>query len=306
LFGRRNRESREKTEREDSRRALFEELAKRPANVCPFLGLASSQTEYHDGYTREHRCYAFGDPAELSADQQERVCLGRGYGNCPRYLRGVLVIPTEELEALRRPPPPIRPVTPPPPPPAPPRATAGGRGRRVPLLIALVLLLAVAGAGGAFVYFKGFGTAVKPTPTPRPSSQPTATPILTPSAEASATAEQSSQTPFPETPKPDPTPQPGDVFIGYEVTVLEGNNTLFEIDAAGTVVDQVVANYSRFSKAPVEKIEAPNGLLHWRTSEGFFTGLSYVHGDSGPFLIREVYQGPDGQLRYLILPDAEI
>ena len=51
----------------------------------------------------DHRCYAFGDPAPLSAEQQTRVCQERGYGNCPRYLRGVLVIPTEELEALRRP-----------------------------------------------------------------------------------------------------------------------------------------------------------------------------------------------------------
>ena len=100
MFGRRGRESREAADREQSRRALFEELAKRPPDICPFLGLASSQTEYHDGFTREHRCYAFGDPVELSAEQQERVCLGRGYGNCPRYLRGVLVIPTEELEAL--------------------------------------------------------------------------------------------------------------------------------------------------------------------------------------------------------------
>ena len=108
MFGRRNRENREEAQREQGRRALFEELARRPPNICPFLGLASSQTEYHDGFTREHRCYAFGDPAELSTEQQERVCLTRGYGNCPRYLRGVLVIPTEELEALRRPLPPVR------------------------------------------------------------------------------------------------------------------------------------------------------------------------------------------------------
>ena len=103
MFGRRNRENRQEQQREKGRRALFEELAKRPPNICPFLGLASSQTEYHDAFTREHRCYAFGDAAELSAEQQERVCLPRGYGNCPRYLRGVLVIPTEELDALRRP-----------------------------------------------------------------------------------------------------------------------------------------------------------------------------------------------------------
>ena len=34
---------------------------------------------------RAHRCYAFGDPAPLSTEQQTKVCLDRGYGTCPRY-----------------------------------------------------------------------------------------------------------------------------------------------------------------------------------------------------------------------------
>ena len=300
MFGRRNREKSQEAQREVGRRALFEELAKRPPNVCPFLGLASSQTEYHDGVTLEHRCYAFGEAAQLSTEQQERVCLTRGYGNCPRYLRGVLVIPTEELEALRRPPP-VRPPAPPTPAP-PPAAASGGGGRRVPLLIGAVLLLAVAGATGAMLLLQGPAATV-PTPTPTP--QASATPRATASPAASATEVPVSQTPFPETPKPDPTPIPGDEFIGFEVTVLQGENRLFEIDEAGNVVGQRIATFSRFSKAGVDRIEAPNGLLHWRTSEGFFTGLSYVRGDSGPFLIREVYRGPDGTLRYLVLPESE-
>jgi hypothetical protein len=307
LFGRRDRgrESREAAEREQSRRALFEELAKRPANICPFLGLASSQTEYHDGFTREHRCYAFGDPVELSVEQQERVCLGRGYGNCPRYLRGVLVIPTEELEALRRPLPPVRPPVPPdtagPPPPEP----DGGDRRRVFLLLGLVLLLAAVGTAGAFWYFNGPGVAVRPTPTPQPSvsEQPSASVAPTPTQQPSPTPVP---TPFPETPKPDPTPLPGDTFVGYEVTVLEGENTLFEVDDAGNIVRSEIAHYSRFSKAPVDRIVAANGLLHWRTSEGFFTGLSYIHDRSGPFLIRKVYEGADGTKRYFVLKDEEI
>jgi hypothetical protein len=305
LFGRRGRESREEADRERSRRALFEELAKRPANICPFLGLATSQTEYHEGFTREHRCYAFGDPVELSAEQQERVCLGRGYGNCPRYLRGVLVIPTDELEALRRPLPPVRPPVPPVvPPPAAARGDGGGR-RRAALLIGLVLLLAVLGSAGAYVYFSGPGVAVRPTPTPSPSSsaQPSASPSTAPSLAPSPTPVP---TPFPETPKPDPTPLPGDTFQGYEVTVLEGENTLFKVDDQGNIVSSQIAQFSRFSKAPVDRIVAPNGLLHWRTSEGFFTGLSYIHEQSGAFLIRAVYEGSDGQKRYIILPDDEI
>ena len=311
MFGR-NRENRKEQQREKGRRALFEELAKRPPNICPFLGLATSQTEYHDGITREHRCYASGEAAELSAEQQERVCLTRGYGNCPRYLRGVLVIPTDELEALRRPPVAARPPAPkappkpPPPPPArrvPAPASGGGRNR-LPLVIGLVLLLAVAGAAGAFLFLRG-PAAVEPTPSPSPSSQPSPTASASASTVASASALPASQTPFPQTPKPEATPLPGDVFVGYEVTVLEGQNTLFHVDDAGAVTGSVIAHYNRFSKAPVTRVQAPNGLLHWRTSEGFFAGLSYIHGDSGPFLIREVYQGADGTHRYLILPDNQ-
>jgi hypothetical protein len=306
LFGRRNRdrESREAAEREQSRRALFEELAKRPANICPFLGLASSQTEYHDGFTREHRCYAFGDPVELSAEQQERVCLGRGYGNCPRYLRGVLVIPTEELEALRRPLPPVRPPVAPPPPVA--SAAGGERGgsRRIFLLVGLVLLLAAVGTAGAFLYFNGPGAVARETPTPQPSvsSQPSATP--SPTQQPSPTRVPS-QTPFPETPKPDPTPLPGDTFVGYEVTVLQGENTLFEVDDDGTILRSDTATFDRFSQAPVDRIVASNGLLHWRTSDGFFTGLSYIRGQSGPFLIRKVYEGSDGERRYIVLDEED-
>jgi hypothetical protein len=318
LFGRRKREDREEAQREQGRRALFEELAQRPPNICPFLGLASSQTEYHDSFTREHRCYAFGDPAELSTEQQERVCLTRGYGNCPRYLRGVLVIPTEELEALRRPLAPVRPAaspTPPAPPPPPTRSTPGGAGgeggarnRSLPILVGLVLLLAVGGAAGAMLLL-GAPVANGPTPTPSPTGQPSilpsATVQATGSGQASPSTAPASQTPFPETPKPDATPIPGDKFIGYEVTVLEGENTLFQVDASGAVTGSVIAHYNRFSKAPVDRIEAPNGLLHWRTAQGFFAGLSYIHGQSGVFLIREVYQGTDGSLRYNVLPDSK-
>ena len=306
MFGRRNRESREAADREQSRRALFEELAKRPPNICPFLGLASSQTEYHEGFTREHRCYAFGDPVELSAEQQERVCLGRGYGNCPRYLRGVLVIPTEELEALRRPQP-VRPPPPPVAPPPPPRAAAGGGGRRrgIAVLVGAVMLLAVVGTVGAIILFSGPGIGNEPSASPSPSVSLAPSATTSPSQGPSATPEPI-QTPFPETPKPDPTPLPGDTFIGYEVTVLEGENTLFEVSDAGEIIRSEIAHFSRFSKAPVDRTVASNGLLHWRTSDGFFVGLSYIHGDSGAFLIRAVYEGADGEKRYIVLNDEDI
>jgi hypothetical protein len=146
VFGRRNKKVEEEAAREEERRALFAELAQRPETVCPFLGMAGARTKYEDGASDGHRCYAFGDPAELSSEQQTKVCLQRGYGNCPRYLRGVLVIPTEELEALRRPlPPGPRPASA-----APPVAQPARRGRARALLSVLgvvVLLGAVGGAG---------------------------------------------------------------------------------------------------------------------------------------------------------------
>jgi hypothetical protein len=293
MFGRRQREEPEEAVRERERRALFAELAKRPDTVCPFLGLAGARAGYHDGVTPEHRCYAFGDPADLSSEQQERVCLQRGYGNCPRYLRGVLVIPTEELEALRRP----QPAAPPPTPPrrkvAPP---AGGGRRRGPLLALVLVLLAAGGAGAGIMLLGNKGTAGVPTPTPHPTAVPT----------VSASPEPASFTPAPETPVPGPTPQPDDKFIGYEVTVLQGENTLFRVGGDGEILAARVANFGRFSKAPVDSILASNGQRHWRTSDGDYTGWSYIKGRSGPFLIREVYRASDGQLRYTILPDSEI
>lgn len=172
------------------------------------------------------------------------------------------------------------------------------------MLVGLVILLAAVGTAGALYYFNGPGVAVRPTPTPEPSvsSQPSATALPTPTQEPSPTP---LATPFPETPIPDPTPLPGDTFVGYEVTVLEGENTLFEVDAAGNIVSSEVAHYDRFSKAPVDRVEAPNGLLHWRTSAGFFKGLSYIKDRSGPFLIRAVYEGTDGEKRYIVLKAEE-
>ncbi|MEX0626318.1 MAG: hypothetical protein WD402_07225, partial [Chloroflexota bacterium] len=217
--------------------------------------------------------------------------------------RGVLVIPTEELEALRRPLPPVPPA--PPVAPTPPTQPGdGGGGRRAPLLIGLVMLLAIAATGGAIFYLSGPGVAARPTPTPQASLSTPPSASATPSQEPSPTP-QASQTPFPETPKPDPTPRPDDTFKGYEVTVLQGENTLFEVDADGNILRSETAHFDRFSQAPVDRIEASNGLLHWRTSDGFFTGLSYIRDRSGAFLIREVYEGSDGQKRYFVLDQED-
>ncbi len=299
MFGRRPQQPEEPEEavRERERRALFAELAKRPETVCPFLGLAGDRAGFHDGVTPEHRCYAFGDPADLSSEQQERVCLQRGYGNCPRYLRGVLVIPTGELAALRRPQAAAPPPAPPQPKVAPPIAR---RHRRGPALALALVVLTAGGVGAGILVLGNNGTAVVPTPTVTP------TPELSVEPTVLASPDLASDTPAPETPIPGPTPQPGDVFIGYEVTVLQGENTLFKVGDDGALIGTRGANFSRFSRAPVDALVATNGRRHWRTSEGEYTGWSYIKGQSGPFLIREVYRGADGQLRYTILPDSDI
>jgi hypothetical protein len=115
--------------------------------------MAGNRTGYQEGVSDEHRCYAFGEPAELSAEQQQKVCLQPGYGNCPRYLRGVLVIPTEELEALRHPAPP--PVARPAAAAAAARPDQERRGWAGIILSAvLVLLILGVAGGGAYWYLR--------------------------------------------------------------------------------------------------------------------------------------------------------
>ena len=63
---------------------------------------------------------------------------------------------------------------------------------------------------------------------------------------------------------------------------------------------------ARRALPPVDRTVAANGLLHWRTSDGFFEGLSYIKGQSGAFLIRAVYEGADGQKRYIVLNDEDV
>ncbi|MGZ8476307.1 MAG: hypothetical protein ACXWWQ_08850, partial [Candidatus Limnocylindria bacterium] len=159
--GRRRREAAAEAAKEAERRALFAQLAQRPAHVCPFLGLAYERTAYVDGPSMEHRCFAFGEPAPLSSEQQTRVCQEKGYGQCPRYLRGLLVTPTEELQALRNPqaalaardaplppPPPRRPIVKPVPPkrtPPPKRARSHRRGILAVVVFVMVLVVLAVG-----------------------------------------------------------------------------------------------------------------------------------------------------------------
>jgi cell division septation protein DedD len=309
VFGRRKREEEAAAEaaREAERRALFAKLAKRPEHICPFLGLASERTEYVEGISDEHRCFAFGDPAPLSAEQQTRVCQERGYGNCPRYLRGVLVIPTEELEALRRPHAPL------PEPAAAAASPADERRRRSPILLLLLLLL-LAGGGGAAAFFllnqePGVGIA-SPTPTPSATSEPTPSP--SPAATAAPTAPATpSPTPTPAgtsdgTPTPEPTPTAGDAFAFYEVSVGPEGYTLYDLDGDGEVAGTREASFGNFSFAEVEPVEGADGDVYWVTQSGGLAGWAYTWPDSGDFRIRAVFLTSDGERRSVYLDEEEL
>ena len=307
MFGRRKREEAAAAEaaREAERHALFARLAERPEHVCPFLGLEGDRTGYVEGVSDEHRCFAFGDPATISAEQQTRVCQERGYGNCPRYLRGVLVIPTEELEALRRP---RAPMDLPPPAPTAPEGERRRRGAPIFLLLGLVLLLA--GGAAAFLLLgdgNGIGSAspspsASAGPTTEPTIEQTVAPSVEPSAEPTTSVAPSSALP---TPTAEPTPEPGDVFAFYEVSVGPAEYTLYQVDAAGNDVDTRVTSFSGFSFAEAEPVDGAGGVV-WVTQDGDLAGWGYRYPDSGEFRIRVVYLSDSGERRSEYLEQEEL
>lgn len=304
MFGRRKREQEAAAEaaREAERHALFARLAERPEHICPFLGLASDRTGYVEGVSDEHRCFAFGDPAPLSAEQQTRVCQERGYGNCPRYLRGVLVIPTEELEALRQRRPPL-----PEPSAASPPMSARRRGAPILLLLAVLALL-VGGTGAYLAFGPGFGTAVVPSTSPSPSATPpvTAEPSATPEPSVTVSAPPASETARP-TPTPEATPQAGDTFAFYEVSVGPTSFTLYEVDdTSAQVTNTRTTSFDGFSFARSEPIRGADGQIYWETQDGDLVGWSYRWPDSGEFRIRAVFLNAAGERRSAFLEQSQL
>lgn len=302
MFGRRKREQEAAAEaaREAERRALFAKLAERPEHICPFLGLAGERTGYVDGVSDEHRCFAFGDPTPLSAEQQTRVCQERGYGNCPRYLRGVLVIPTEELEALRRPRA-AQPLPPPPPPPTPSEAEPGRR-RRAPILLLVGAIVLLAGGVGAYLALTNPGGTAVASPTPTGAVSPPA-PTTTPLASTSAVPSISQGA---ATPTPEPTPELGDAFSFYEVSVGPDEFGLYRLDGAGSVVDTRTTSFRDFSFAQVEPVLGADDNTYWVTTNGDLAGWAYRFPDSGPFRIRAVFLADDGSRRSFYLEESQL
>lgn len=311
MFGRRRREQERAAEaaREAERRALFAKLAERPEHICPFLGLAGERTGYVDGVSDEHRCFAFGEPAPLSAEQQTRVCQERGYGNCPRYLRGVLVIPTEELEALRQ-------RRAPAPEPLPAAAGPPSRRRRAsPILLLLAALLLLVGGVGAYLvagdgltaFFPSATASATPaaaTPSPEPEPSPSPSPSPTP-VETATPAPTGTPRPT-DAPTPEPTPTAGDEFAFYEVAVSPGTYELYSLDADGEVDGTRGTSFAGYSFAQAAPEEGADGEVYWVTTTGDLTGWSYLYPDSGEFQIRAVFLSDAGERRSAYLDQGEL
>ncbi len=146
----------------------------------------------------DNRCVAIGGPRPQSTRQQELVCLHPAHADCPRYLRGAML--------LAEPPPRT--------PPAVPRAT----------LAALLVLVLSAGISFGFVVQRGGidlpATSASPTPSqlavvasPTPdAAASTPTPVPTPAATPEPTVSPSptiAPTPIPTiAPTPSPTTAP--------------------------------------------------------------------------------------------------
>jgi hypothetical protein len=180
---------------------VFGESSPNPA-ICPFFRATSEgglgpPIEMPDP---SNRCTAVGEPTPQSGRQQELVCLTRSHSNCPRYLRGALVVGEPVVAPLVR---------------AGPSVAVVGA--------ALVLAIAASMSVGFLLVRGGFDlTLASPLPsqlavvegTPGPTTftlGPAPTPSLQPSPSPSASPEPPSPSPVvtpAPTPKPTPKPTP--------------------------------------------------------------------------------------------------
>ena len=165
--------------------------------ICPFLRADADDAEHLVAPIERpdpaNRCAALREAVPQSLRQQELVCLASGHVNCPRYLRGAVVI----AEA----------------PAAPVRA---GRAVSPAVIGSVLVLIMAASASLAFVMARGGlelpvavltaspsasqGAVAQASAPPAPTAAPTPVPTATPSP---------SPTPFPSpTPTPTPTPTP--------------------------------------------------------------------------------------------------
>ncbi len=178
---------------------LFDDAARSPdPGVCPFFrrevdGKLFAPLDEPDD---SNRCVAIGGPRPQSVRQQELVCLHPAHADCPRYLRGAML--------LAEPPPRTTPAV--------PRAT----------LAALLVLVLSAGISFGFVVQRGgidlpaaaagaspTELAIVASPTPAATPSPTGAPA-TPSESPVPTPEATFSPTIAPTPTPtiEPTPSP--------------------------------------------------------------------------------------------------
>jgi hypothetical protein len=174
--------------------------------TCPFLRSEVRDAEYDLPIERPdpaNRCVATGEAVAQSDRQQQLVCLQASHINCPRYLRGALVV-REAMHQPRR----IRTV---------PTATLASIG--VLLVSATIAVAFVVRNGGLVMPVVGFASPTPSTeavaaeasialatatPAPSPSAEPTVEPSPSPEPSSSPSVEPS---PSPSL-EPSPTPRP--------------------------------------------------------------------------------------------------
>jgi hypothetical protein len=176
--------------------------------ICPFLRATTDDglgppIEIPDP---SNRCTAVGEPTPQSGRQQELVCLTRGHSNCPRYLRGALVVGEPIATPVMR---------------AGPSVAIVGA--------ALVLAIAASMSIGFLLVRGGFDLSLAsappselavavatpgpttfslgPTPTPGPTPSPSASPSLPPPSPSPVVTPAPTPKPTPK-PTPRPTPRP--------------------------------------------------------------------------------------------------
>lgn len=103
-----------------------------------------------------------------------------------------------------------------------------------------------------------------------------------------------SGSPSPASSSDDAAPSVEATVVRHEVSLPPGTYSLFVVDGQGTLTAERGISFDEPSMAPVDRVEAPNGLIHWRTVVGASAGWSYIAARSGPFIVREILRLPDG------------
>ena len=287
MFGRRKRQEEAAAEaaREAERRALFAQLAERPDTSVPSSAWPTTAAGYVEGVSDDHRCYAFGDPAPLSAEQQAGLPGAR--------LRQLPALPPRRARhsdrgaggaaaAAGRGPAPAAP------PPAPPPPAARRRRRlTTPIVLIPILLLLLGGATAGYLYFGGaLGLVAQGSATPSPTAEPTSRGDPRPRAERSPAQAWRRR---PRASRVEGARSPSmRCAVGRDYL-------LFALDDNGVLTDSRDVPFGGFSYARPATPRVGDGDVYWETADGDLEGWSYLWPDSGNFRIRAVFLSTEGR-----------